>query len=78
MGAVKVRIGKRHSIKVVASSEQKSFISSRDAEMDARAAQAVKAAVEKAEFCKKPVAKFDTITKKAYVEYADGERKYVD
>ena len=77
MGAVKVRIGKKHSIKVV-SSEQKSFISSSDAEMDARAAQAVKAAVEKAKFCKKPVAKFDTITKKVYVEYADGERKYVD
>lgn len=73
-----MRTGKKHSIKVVASNEQKDFISSRDAEMDARATQAVKSAVAKAEFCKKPVARYDTAKKKAYVEYADGEKKYVD
>ena len=46
-------------------------------EMDARARQAVKVAIEKAKFCKKPVARYDTETKRAYIEYANGERKYV-
>ncbi|MGN1155409.1 MAG: hypothetical protein ACI4TK_04465 [Agathobacter sp.] len=77
MSAVKVRTGKKHSIKVVASSAQKDFISSQDAEMDARATEAVKAAVAKAEFCKKPIAKYDLEKRRAYVEYADGVRKYV-
>lgn len=77
MSAVKVRSGKKHSIKVIASSEQKSFISSRDIEMDARATEAVKSAVAKAEFCKKPVAKYDVTTKRVYVEYSNGEKKYV-
>ena len=77
MSMVKVRAGKKHSIKVVSSSEQKFFISSQDAEMDARATQAVRSALAKAEFCKKPIAKYDTATKKAYVQRADGEREYV-
>ena len=77
MSAVKVRSGKKHSIKVIASSEQKSFISSRDIEMDARATEAVKSAVAKAEFCKKPVAKYDVTTKRVYVEYSNGQNKYV-
>ena len=46
--------------------------------MDARAVGAVKMAVNKAKFCQKPIAKYDTRTKKVYVEYADGERRYVD
>lgn len=33
-------------------------------EMDARAIQAVKSALAKAEFCKKPVAKYDVKEKK--------------
>lgn len=78
MGTVKERIGKKHSVKVIHSSKQSGFISAQDAEMDARATQAVKSAVEKAQFCKKPVAKYDVVSKKAYVEYANGERKYVN
>lgn len=78
MGTVKIRTGKKHSIKVISSAEQKKYISSHDAEMDARATQAVKSAVDKATFCKKPVAKYDIVTKKAYVEYANGVKKYVD
>lgn len=46
--------------------------------MDERAIQAVKSAVEKAVFCKKPVAKYDIDTKKVYIEYTDGVRKYVE
>lgn len=44
--------------------------------MDARAVEAVKTAVAKARFCKKPVAKYDPETKRAYIEYADGKKNY--
>lgn len=76
MNKVKVKAGR--TIKVVAVSEHSRFISNSDEEMDARAREAVKTAVSKAKFCQKPIAKYDTQTKKVYVEYADGERKYVD
>jgi hypothetical protein len=75
MSTVKLKSGR--NIKVVAAFERKSAISDNDAEMDARAVQAVKSAVDKAEFCKKPIAKYDKTEKKAYVQYADGVRKYV-
>ena len=75
MSIVKTKSGKR--IHVVTHSNQRHTITSNDAEMDARAKQAVKAAVSKAEFCKKPIAKYDKITKKAYIEYANGEKRYV-
>ena len=64
---------KRHNVKVI-SSNQRNYISDSDAEMDARAKEAVRAAVSKAEVCKKPIAKYDVVTKKAYVEYPDGRR----
>lgn len=39
--------------------------------------EAVKAAINKAKICKKPIAGYDKEKKHAYVEYANGERKYV-
>lgn len=66
------------SLIVVKDSDQRAYISENDAEMDARAVEAVRAAVSKAIFCKKPVAKYDLETKRAYIEYPNGERKYVD
>lgn len=39
--------------------------------------KAVKAAINKAKICKKPIAAYDKEKKRAYVEYANGERKYV-
>lgn len=75
MGVVKTRNGKR--INVISCGNQSHSITSNEAEMDARARQAVKAAVQKAEFCKKPVAKYDKTAKKAYIEYANGEKRYV-
>lgn len=78
MDVIKNRDGKAYIIKVVSPEEQNQVLSSSDIEMDARARQAVKAAIEKAEFCKKPVARYDTETKRAYIEYADGVRKYVE
>lgn len=76
MTTVKSKNGK--TIKVVTSVDQSNIISSSDAEMDARAVEAVKTAVAKAKFCKNPIAKYDKETKKAYVEYANGVRKYVE
>lgn len=70
--------GKKYSVRIVDSSEQQSYISEQDAEMDARAVEAVKTAVSKAKFCKKPVARYDIENKKAYIEYADGVKKYVE
>ena len=77
MSTVQVKNGKKHMIRVVPSSNQKSVISDQDAIMDARAVQAVRSAVEKAKFCQKPVARYDVTTKKAYIEYADGKKVYV-
>ena len=74
MAKTRVINEKNRSIKIVHSSERDNFISENDAEMDARAIQAVKAALQKAEFCKKPIAKFDAETKTAYVEYPDGRK----
>ena len=65
---------KRHNVKVIDSSNQRKYISDSDAEMDARAVEAVRAAVSRAEVCKKPIAKYDVAAKKAYVEYPNGSR----
>ena len=69
---------KKARVKVITGTERKESVSSNDLEMDARAKRAVKAAVDKAQFCKKPVAKYDVKNKKAYIEFADGKRKYVE
>ena len=53
-------------------------ISSNDVEMDKRAVAAVQSAIDKAKMCKKPVARYDVATKRAFVEYADGKIQYVD
>ena len=45
--------------------------------MDKRAAYAVKAAIKKVKVCKKHVAKYDVVQKKAYIEYANGTKKYL-
>ena len=72
-----VKLNDNRSVTIVTSESTDTVISKNDAEMDARARQAVKAAVSKAEFCKKPIAKYDKTNKKAYIEYADGEKRYV-
>ena len=47
-----------------------------DSEMDIRAVEAVKAAINRAKICKKPVAGYDKEKNAVYIEYANGERKY--
>lgn len=69
--------GKSFSVEIISPAKQKLRITDSDAEMDARANQAVKSAIAKAEFCKKPVARYDVVTQKAYVEFSDGKKKYV-
>ena len=76
MTTVSTKSGK--VIKVVTSEEEKNTLTVSDNEMDARATEAVKAAINKAKFCKKPVAGYDKENKVAYIEYANGERKYAE
>ena len=70
MGITTRQVGKL-SVKVVTQDntlERKNLISRNDQEMDDRAIAAVKSALYKAKICKKPIAKYDPILKKAYVE----------
>ena len=55
-------------IKVVSREEEKSTLTESDSEMDERAVEAVKAAINKAKICKKPIAGYDKEKKRAYVE----------
>lgn len=72
MSAIKEIQGTNGCIKVVPRSSEKNITTQRDKEMDFRAKEAVKAAISKAETCKKPIAKYDVVTKKAYLQYPDG------
>lgn len=75
MEIVKTKSGK--IINVVSHEEEKNILTVSDREMDERAVEAVKAAINNAKICKKPIAGYDKEKKRAYVEYANGERKYV-
>lgn len=76
MEMVKTKSGK--IIKVVSYEEEKNVLTVSDREMDERSVEAVKAAINKAKICKKPIACYDKEKKQAYVEFANGERKYVE
>lgn len=64
-------------IKVVSREEEKSTLTESDNEMDKRAVEAGKAAINKAKICK-TYSGYDNEKKQAYVEYANGKRKYVN
>lgn len=74
MKTVSTKSGK--VIKVVSPNEEKNVLTASDIEMDERAVEAVKSAINKAKICKKPIARYEKETKRAYVEYANGEKKY--
>ena len=74
MGNKEIEVGK-HIIKVISSSD--TVTTPEDKSMDQRVTTAVNSAIKKAKVCKKPVAKYDKRTKKAYVVQANGEKKYV-
>ena len=52
-------------------------VSQNEVEMDNRAREAVKSAIHKAKTCRKPIARYDRVSKKAYIETEDGRRVYV-
>ncbi len=66
------------SVKVIDNAEKQDTLSQEDKDMDIRAKEAVKAALEKAKVCKKPIARYDIETKRAYIEDAEGNRRYVE
>lgn len=70
---VKTKNGK--VIKVITINEP-TDITPNEREMDIRAKEAVKAAINKAIVCKKPIAKYDKVRRKSYIEYPDGRKKY--
>ena len=74
----KITLPNGMTVKVVPPEEYRDFISESAAEMDYRAQEAVKAALHRAKVCKKPIARYDMDTKRAYIEYPNGERKYYD
>lgn len=65
-------------IKVISCEEAPKTITVSDGEMDRRAVEAVKAAINKAKICKKPIAGYDKEKRAAYIEYANGDRKYAE
>lgn len=72
-----INVNGNRLVTIVAPEDQNKAITKNDAEMDMRAREAVKSAINKAVTCKKPVAKYDKASGKAYIEKADGEKIYV-
>jgi hypothetical protein len=66
------------AVKVIDNTEKQETLSQEDKDMDIRVKEAVKAALEKAKVCKKPIARYDIETKRAYIEDAEGNRRYVE
>lgn len=65
------------TVTIVAADNMSGTITKVEAEMDARAREAVKSAIHKAITCKKPIAKYDRVTKRAYIEREGGIKEYV-
>lgn len=65
------------SIKVISAENVGAELTEAEIEMDYRAREAVKAAINKAKACKKPIAKYDSVYRKAYLQTADGEKIFI-
>ena len=65
-------------VTVVSRENAKAVLSETDIEMDYRAREAVKAAINRAEICKKPIAKYDVANMKAYLQTADNNKIYIE
>jgi len=63
---------------VVSPENINAVLSETDIEMGYRAREAVKAAINRAEICKKPIAKYDSVNRKAYLQNADSKKIYVE
>ncbi len=65
------------TVTIISADSVAAAISKIEIEMDTRAREAVKSAINKAITCKKPVARYDRINQKAYIETEDGVKTYV-
>ncbi|MBQ8959866.1 MAG: hypothetical protein IJ071_01435 [Ruminococcus sp.] len=74
----KIIIVNGRSVKVIDNTEKQNALSQEDKDIDFRAKEAVKAALAKAKVCKKPIARYDLKAKRAYIEDAEGNRRYVE
>ena len=72
----KIINGEKYTINVVTSDPDET-LTENEKEMDYRARKAVELALEKAKVCKKPIARYDAETRRAFLEYPNGEREYV-
>lgn len=73
-----VLLNDKRSVTVVSPENVNAVLSETDIEMDYRAREAVKAVINRAEICKKPIAKYDSTNKKAYLQTADSKKIYVE
>ena len=65
------------TIKVIDAQEKDAFLTQDDKDMDIRATAAVSSALNKAKICGKPIARYDTVTHRVYIENADGTVRMV-
>ena len=72
-----IKLNDNRSVTVVSEDSSHSVISDADAEMDARAKEAVKSAINSAKTCRKPIARYDRVSRRAYIETSDGKKTYV-
>lgn len=72
-----LKINQNFSVTVVEPENLIEYVSDDDAEMDKRMQYAVKTAISKSKICKKPVAKYDKKSRRAYIKFADGHKEYV-
>ena len=73
-----VLLSDKRSVTVVSPENVNAILSETDIEMDYRAREAVKAAINRAEICKKPIAKYDSVNRKAYLQNAESKKIYVE
>lgn len=73
-----VLLNNNRLVTVVSPENAKAVLSQTDIETDYRAREAVKAAINRAEICKKPIAKYDAVNQKAYLQTADNKKIYVE
>lgn len=72
-----IKLNGNRSVTIVSAESSKTAITPNDAEMDIRAKEAVKSAINRAKTCKKPIARYDRESRRAYIETANGEKIYV-
>ncbi len=73
-----VLLNNNRLVTVVSPENANAVLSETDIEMDYRAREAVKAAINRAEICKKPIAKYDVVNGMAYLQNADNNKIYIE